>query len=256
MEGWQYMLALPQNSTQQFMLAPCFTLALEMTSCAEAGLVSEKLTYYMNANYWSGAIAAVALAAPMQIASASTPELARNAEANSPLDRPTLASAETRDLESDLGASDVPLLARVTEFALQQPSPELPPLQHFREFLLDESGQLAYVDTTDPTEEETFEEIVVYESGEASWYGPGFDGNYTANGEIYNQYGISAAHPSLPFGTVVRVTNVSNGRSLDVRINDRGPYAGRRVIDLSRGAAEELGVISSGVAYVEISIVE
>jgi rare lipoprotein A len=91
-------------------------------------------------------------------------------------------------------------------------------------------------------------------SGMASWYGPGFHGGTTANGERFNQYTLTAAHPSLPFGTPVRVTNTDNGRSVIVRINDRGPYAGGRVIDLSKGAAQVLGLISSGVAPVRLEV--
>ncbi|MGL5133847.1 MAG: septal ring lytic transglycosylase RlpA family protein [Planktothrix sp.] len=90
--------------------------------------------------------------------------------------------------------------------------------------------------------------------GWASWYGPGFDGNQTANGETFNQYDLTAAHPSLPFGTTVRVTNKDNGQSVVVRINDRGPYAGGRVLDLSKGAAQAIGMIGSGVAPVQIDV--
>jgi rare lipoprotein A len=90
--------------------------------------------------------------------------------------------------------------------------------------------------------------------GWASWYGPGFHGNLTANGESYNQYAMTAAHRSLPFGTEVRVTNMDNGRSVVVRINDRGPYIGGRIIDLSAGAAETLGMIHSGVAPVRLEV--
>ncbi|MGB8702065.1 MAG: septal ring lytic transglycosylase RlpA family protein [Thermosynechococcaceae cyanobacterium] len=92
--------------------------------------------------------------------------------------------------------------------------------------------------------------------GMASWYGPGFDGNYTANGEIFNQYDLTAAHRSLPFGTRVRVTNLDNGRSVVVRINDRGPFIGDRVLDLSRGAAQVLGTVSSGVSPVRLDILQ
>ncbi|SKB11966.1 RlpA-like protein [Planktothrix sp. PCC 11201] len=90
--------------------------------------------------------------------------------------------------------------------------------------------------------------------GWASWYGPGFDGGLTANGETFNQYDLTAAHPSLPFGTTVRVTNKDNGQSVVVRINDRGPYAGGRVLDLSTGAAQAIGMIGSGVAPVQIDV--
>ncbi len=91
-------------------------------------------------------------------------------------------------------------------------------------------------------------------SGWASWYGPGFHGNLTANGEVYNQYGLTAAHRSLPFGTMVRVTNMDNGRTIMVRINDRGPYTRNRIIDLSAGAAQELGLMQSGVAPVRVEV--
>lgn len=90
--------------------------------------------------------------------------------------------------------------------------------------------------------------------GKASWYGPGFHGRLTANGERYNQNAMTAAHPSLRFGTRVKVTNLNNGRSVVVRINDRGPYAGGRVIDLSAAAARSLNMINSGVAPVEVTI--
>jgi rare lipoprotein A len=92
--------------------------------------------------------------------------------------------------------------------------------------------------------------------GDASWYGPGFHGNLTANGETFNQNAMTAAHPSLPFGTRLRVTNQANGRSVMVRVNDRGPYAGDRILDLSAGAADVIGLTDMGVAYVTIEIME
>ncbi|GBF79440.1 RlpA lipoprotein [Aphanothece sacrum FPU1] len=96
--------------------------------------------------------------------------------------------------------------------------------------------------------------VAATRKGMASWYGPGFHGRLTANGERYNQYELTAAHRNLPFGTQVRVTNLSNGRTIIVRINDRGPYAHGRIIDLSKGAAKILGLVSSGVAPVQIEI--
>lgn len=90
--------------------------------------------------------------------------------------------------------------------------------------------------------------------GQASWYGPGFHGRRTANGERYNQNAMTAAHRSLPFGTRVRVTNLNNGRSVVVRINDRGPFIRGRVIDLSRAGAGAIGMISSGVAPVRLEV--
>ena len=91
-------------------------------------------------------------------------------------------------------------------------------------------------------------------SGRASWYGPGFHGRRTANGEVFNQNALTAAHRSLPFGTRVRVTNVNNGRSVVVRINDRGPFKGGRVIDLSAAAAHNLGMVHHGVVTVRLEV--
>lgn len=86
----------------------------------------------------------------------------------------------------------------------------------------------------------------------ASWYGPKFHGKVTANGEIYDQMALTAAHKSLKFGTLLKVTNPKNGKSVIVRINDRGPYIGDRELDLSKGAATKLGLIERGVARVKI----
>jgi rare lipoprotein A len=90
--------------------------------------------------------------------------------------------------------------------------------------------------------------------GTASWYGPGFFGNRTASGEVFRPGTLTAAHRSLPFGTMVRVTNLNNGRSTVVRINDRGPFVGNRVIDLGHGAAQQVGLVSSGVAPVRLEV--
>jgi rare lipoprotein A (peptidoglycan hydrolase) len=87
--------------------------------------------------------------------------------------------------------------------------------------------------------------------GVASFYGPGFHGRRTANGEIFNQYAQTAAHRDMPFGTWLKVTNLQNNRSTCVRINDRGPYVSGRVLDVSKGVAERLGFIRQGVVEVE-----
>jgi len=86
------------------------------------------------------------------------------------------------------------------------------------------------------------DEIKPIQTGAASWYGPGFHGKRTANGETFNTNDLTAAHKTLPFGTKVRVTNEKTGKSVVVRINDRGPYAHGRVIDLSKAAAEAVGI--------------
>ncbi|SUO95452.1 septal ring lytic transglycosylase RlpA family protein [Suttonella ornithocola] len=91
------------------------------------------------------------------------------------------------------------------------------------------------------------------QEGKASWYGPGFHGRRTASGEVYDMNQLTAAHKRLPLGSQVKVTNLSNGKSVIVRINDRGPFHGDRVIDLSKAAAKELGVLQKGTADVSIT---
>jgi rare lipoprotein A len=90
------------------------------------------------------------------------------------------------------------------------------------------------------------------QTGVASWYGPGFHGRRTASGERFDQNELTAAHRQLPLGTEVTVTNLENGRAITVEINDRGPYVGGRVIDLSRAAAQRLGIVEDGLATVRI----
>ncbi len=105
------------------------------------------------------------------------------------------------------------------------------------------------IDGVTYTPKEEFDHV---ETGVASWYGPGFHGKSTANGERYDQADRTAAHRTLQMPSVVRVTNLSNGQSTVVRINDRGPFASSRVIDLSRTAAQELDIIRNGTARVRI----
>ncbi len=92
--------------------------------------------------------------------------------------------------------------------------------------------------------------------GTASWYGPGFDGRKTANGEIYDMQGLTAAHLTLPFGSLVRLVNQRTGRSQLVRINDRGPYVEGREIDVSYGVACRLGMQDQGLARVRLELLE
>lgn len=94
------------------------------------------------------------------------------------------------------------------------------------------------------------------QNGTASWYGPGFDKQVTANGEIYDMNGLTAAHKTLPLPSIVQVTNLQNGRALQLRVNDRGPYVGDRVIDLSRRAAQLLGFEGAGTAPVNVKILK
>ena len=100
----------------------------------------------------------------------------------------------------------------------------------------------------------TIGSVISTTKGWASWYGPGFHGNLTANGERFNQEAMTAAHPSLPMGTQVRVTSLDTGRTVIVRINDRGPYAGDRILDLSAGAARVIGLMDSGVGLIRLDV--
>lgn len=102
-----------------------------------------------------------------------------------------------------------------------------------------------------PKEDPAYDEI-----GMASWYGPNFHGRTTANGETYDQYAMTAAHPTLPMPSLVEVTNLANGRTIVLRINDRGPFAKGRIIDVSKAAAEELGFKKQGVTRVRVRVVE
>jgi rare lipoprotein A len=94
------------------------------------------------------------------------------------------------------------------------------------------------------------------EEGTASWYGPGFHGLYTSNGELYNQEGISAAHKNLPLPSYLKVTNLESGKAIVVRVNDRGPFHGNRILDLSHGAASQLGILGPGTAKVRVELVK
>jgi len=102
----------------------------------------------------------------------------------------------------------------------------------------------------------TFNKSKMIYKGVSSYYGPKFHGKLTANGEIFDMYGVTAAHKEFPFNTVTRVTNENNGKSLIIRINDRGPYVGDRILDCSFGAAKKLGFVAEGTAPVKIEILE
>ncbi len=92
------------------------------------------------------------------------------------------------------------------------------------------------------------------QKGLASWYGPGFHGRRTASGEVFDKHAMTAAHRDLPLGTLIAVKNLENGRQTEVRINDRGPFAKRRILDLSYGAAKVLEMVRAGVARVELRV--
>ncbi len=122
------------------------------------------------------------------------------------------------------------------------------------------SELVSFYKAPEPPPPEPVERAVFSYKGDASWYGPRFNGRVTANGETFNMYDMTAAttmfHPALPLGSVVRVTNRENGRSVVVRITDRGPLPKGRVIDLSYAAARKLTLVKSGVGKVHLSVLE
>ena len=126
------------------------------------------------------------------------------------------------------------------------PKPQLP--------LQVEAGAVDLVDI-DPAQGGNEAPMPKLDGGTASYYGRRFHGRLTASGETFDMNAFTAAHPSLPFGSMVRVTNPRNSRSVIVRINDRGPFVEGRVIDLSRAAAKEIGLIRRGHAEVELELV-
>ena len=117
------------------------------------------------------------------------------------------------------------------------------------------SGVAAVISSTiavaEPGSAASYTDAHSFQSGKASWYGPGFHGRRTANGERFNTNDMTAAHRTLPFGTKVKVTNTKTGQSVVVRINDRGPYAHGRVIDLSKASARAIGI--SGVEDIALA---
>jgi len=104
----------------------------------------------------------------------------------------------------------------------------------------------------------TFNDISVLETvtGIASYYADAFNGKITYSGEVYNMYGISAAHPTYPMGTVLRITNLNNGKTVMLKVNDRMPYNPDRIIDLSLGAAQKLDMVHDGLAKVKIEVLK
>jgi rare lipoprotein A len=99
-------------------------------------------------------------------------------------------------------------------------------------------------------------EVRLSQTGIASWYGPGFHGKATASGEVYNQNDLTAAHQTLPLGTRVMVTNLGNGNTTEVLVNDRGPFAKERIIDLSYAAAQSIHMVGPGTALVRVDVIQ
>ena len=111
----------------------------------------------------------------------------------------------------------------------------------------------SYIKKTNSTQKSTIKSTY---KGISSWYGPNFHGKLTANGEIFDMYGTTAAHKTLPLNSIVRVTNLENDKSIILKINDRGPYVGDRILDCSFGAAKKLGFDKQGTTSVEIKMIE
>jgi len=119
---------------------------------------------------------------------------------------------------------------------------------------VDENSNSAEPGTLLFARENGIESVRLIEQGRASWYGPDFDGKLTANGEQYDMYGMTAAHRTLPFNTLVVVKNSDSGKLVLVRINDRGPFAKNRIIDLSKKAAQDIGMIAPGTVNVNLFV--
>lgn len=117
-------------------------------------------------------------------------------------------------------------------------------------------GDRSYTDQYSADGEQEIPVNEILQTGEASWYGPGFDGRLTSSRDRFNKNALTAAHRTLPFNTILEVINTENDKSVEVRINDRGPYHRNRIIDLSMAAAEEIDMIDSGTAEVELVLVE
>jgi rare lipoprotein A len=120
----------------------------------------------------------------------------------------------------------------------------------------DRSGFLTEEERGDRDEDSSYGKGRYYQTGKASWYGREFHGKTTASGEPFNMHAYTAAHRTLPFGTIVEVKNLDNGRKVRARVNDRGPYRGKRIIDLSYKAARKLGMVSHGTTQVGIKILK
>lgn len=118
------------------------------------------------------------------------------------------------------------------------------------------NSDTSYTDQYTAESEQEIKVNEIFQTGTASWYGPGFQGRPTSSRELFDQNKMTAAHRTLPFNTIVEVVNLENDKSVEVLINDRGPYARNRIIDLSKAAAEEIDMIDSGTTEVELILVE
>src|SRR5262249_54325474 len=122
------------------------------------------------------------------------------------------------------------------------------------------TGEQAKLEPSDqgkaPAQEKPTPKLKLPQTGEASWYGPKFDGKLTASGNVFDKTEMTAAHASLPFGTRVRVTNLANGKSVEVEIIDRGPFKENRIIDVSQAAAHALEMKEKGVTKVRLELAD
>ncbi|MGI9018922.1 MAG: septal ring lytic transglycosylase RlpA family protein [Euzebya sp.] len=143
-------------------------------------------------------------------------------------------------------AADDYVLAQLNAAMQNQPAPAQAPADTGTQATASAADSPQPAQAPEPSDDEVLESF----EGKASWYGPGLEGNQTANGETFDPSQMTAAHRTLPFDTIVRVTNLDNGTVVDVRINDRGPYSDDRVLDLSSGAADVLDMKSDGVVNI------
>ena len=177
---------------------------------------------------------ALASAPLMAMLYASAPVIAQ--------DEPDTGAQTSDPMSATYPRVDPPFAETFEPFATPRPDLQIPP-------------SAVDLGTFDPPLEPR-ETVRSLGTGVASYYGRRFHGRLTANGERFNMNAMTAAHKTLPFGTKVRVTNSSNGRSVVVRINDRGPFIRGRTIDLSRGAATRIGMIARGHARVKMEIID
>ena len=162
---------------------------------------------------------------------------------DAPGQQPLVAELETQALTDEIvpaSATGADFEASFARFDVEPPAPAV-------------TGRVVDIESFDPPVEA---EPIVWRSGVASYYGSRFHGRRTANGERFDMNAYTAAHKTLPFGTKVRVTNPNTGKSVVVRINDRGPFTRGREIDLSRRAATELGLIQRGHGTVELALID
>lgn len=193
----------------------------------------------MNRQFWSGLTTTTlttTFGTAVFLSSSLTGILTAKANAEPAANQPPIPPTELTEAAANQPATD---------FLNSQPKPSPQPAKV-------EAKASKFAKASILTSQAVKNQVKGRKKGRASWYGPGFHGKRTASGERFNQNALTAAHRSLPFGTKVKVTNSRNGRSVIVRINDRGPFHGGRIIDLSKAAARVLGIGGTAPVILEV----